>query len=882
MIHRFIRFFFSVTFFSALLVILPGSLRSSASIDSTAGLRWAEVDKGIPSYAYRAGAMLIQKNKISSISQIYGALMFDGTKWNTNTNTSTFPRSDFSGNMFLDSRGITYVGGVRADYDGVTPYSYIFESSDGLNYVPVQQFVDVNGHGIIWNFTEDKYGNVWAGEFTGKTSTTGAHLWRRRPDGTWTNVANWALPEWHIHHVYYDPYRDALYVAIGDNDHGILKLSSDKINADGISASDFSFILPRFPDGSYVEVTAITSDSSYLYVGMDMHTSFGTKTRAIARITDNNVTQTIEAVYPLAGCGIWQWADVDNAGNIIFSSNGINEWNCTNNYVNKIVVSSDHGSTWLVVKDFGSSATSKGLQYTGLASHYSTNWSGLYGGGNGWGGPAHRATIGRIIPANSTFYVDGTNGVDWTNFGISPSSPVKTLNYLELLDIQPGDTVQFVGTNAYTKPLIAGWSGNNTAKILLRGNPFSTFTGGNIANLPAVSETFESSKDLWNFLVNETGGTITADTTVVHSGSHSAKIVRDTGIVYLRLKNVPATNLFEGDTMYMSYWVYYPTDQTSNSDTAMLRLLDDSNYELDVKLFPQGTENLTNELILNVPAWSSYQIPSRHNLTSGTWHKIYIENYLHSTSGSFKLYVDNDLWFNVNGIKTITPGGKLFVAYFYNFEKPITYYIDDFKFGKLPFDARGALNINENSYLDYGGFRIAGTNGVTISSNSNDVVVHDSIFNGLTADAIANYSNANINFYYNTIYGSGRYGLYTAGNATLINNIIYNSTTNDVFIDTGASLTGSHNWFKDSGSGGTGNYIDGGNTTWSGADPGFANLSSGNFNLLPSSPVIDAGIEIAGFTTDFVGTTRPVGLAPDIGALEFSLIYQMFVPLLSK
>jgi hypothetical protein len=147
-----------------------------------------------------------------------------------------------------------------------------------------------------------------------------------------------------------------LYVAIGDQDHGILKLPANKINAEGISASDFSFILPTFADGTPVEVTAMTSDANYLYVGMDMHAPYGPKSRAIARITDDNNTQTIEVVYPLAKCAVWQWADVDDAGNIIFSAVGINEWYCTNNYVNQIVVSSDHGTTWTMV-DFRSTSS---------------------------------------------------------------------------------------------------------------------------------------------------------------------------------------------------------------------------------------------------------------------------------------------------------------------------------------------------------------------------------------------------------------------------------------------------------------------------------------------------------------------------------------------
>ncbi len=860
-----VRILFSFFIFAPLFLIPQGS------IDSTAGLRWAQVDKGVASYAYRAGAMMIQKDRISSISQIYGTLMFDGTRWHSTTDPTKFPRSDYMGNMFLDSRGIVYVGGVRADYNrSNTPYSFIFESTDGLNFTPVQQFVDVTGGGKIWNFTEDKYGNVWAGEYTSHSNTTGAHLWRRRPNGTWTNVANWAPPEDHIHNVYYDPYRDALYVAIGDQDRGILKLPSDKINADGISASDFVFILPTFSDGTPVEVTAMTSDARYLYVGMDMHSPRGTKTRAIARITDNNTTQTIEVVYPLEGCTVWQWADVDDAGNIIFSSIGINEWSCANNFVNRIVASSDHGTTWTMVKDFGSSSTSKGMAHTGLASHYASNWSGLYGGGSGWGRSDLRATIGRVMPTNATFYVDGTNGVDWTNFGISRSKPIKTLNYLEMLDIQPGDAVQFLGSSTYTEPLLVGWSGNATSKISLRGNTTSTFVGGNAANAPALIETFESAKGLWNFTIGETGGAVTADTSIVHNGTQSAKVAREgSGTVYLRLKNVAGIDINEGDTMYLSYWVYYPTDQTSRSDPTMLRLLDNSNYEVKMMLYPQSTSNLLNEIVLNVPAWSSWNIPARRSLASGTWHKIYIEDYLHSTRGSIKLYVDNALWINANGIKTVTTGGKMNDIYFYNSQNPITYYIDDLKLAKSPLDAHGAIDTNDHSHLDIGGFRIQGTNGVIVSSNTTDVDLHNSIFNSLATDAIIVHGSTNLNFYYNTIFGSGRYGIYVTGSATLKNNVIYNSAANDVFIVAGASLFGRNNWFKDSGKGGTGAYIDVGSTTWSGADPVFVNSGSGDFHLSSSSPLIDAGTYVAGLTSDFAGTMRCQGAAPDIGAFEF-------------
>ncbi|MGA2585542.1 MAG: choice-of-anchor Q domain-containing protein [Candidatus Aminicenantales bacterium] len=855
------RFRYGVKYLFSFFCSIAFFLSFHSSVYATT-LRWIQVDKGVVSHAYRAGSMMVQKDKITAINQVYGTCMFDGTKWN---DVGTPSPSRTVGDMFLDSRGIVYIGGVKTD----DSKSYIFESTDGLNFTPVQQFIDASGNGYIWNFTEDKYGNVWAGEYT--SSSTGAYLWRRRPNGTWTNVASWPS-ERHIHQVYYDPYRDSLYVAIGDNDHGILKLPSNKINADDISAIYFSFILPTDPNGKGVEVTAMTSDSSYIYVGLDMH-SPNINARSIARINDNGTTQSMEYVYILPTCAVWNWAHVDDNGVVIFFANSTTEFTCkSGNYFSKILASDDHGTTWQVVKDYGNtfSNVTGSNGSVGLPSYYATNWSGLYGTGNGSGGKSFRGSIGRVIPVNSTFYVDGNNGVDWTNIGISQSRPIKTLNYLEMLDIQPGDTVRFVGTNTYSDPLMAGWSGNSTSKISVRGNTTSIFSGGNIANVPAVAETFESEKGSWNFTVNETGGSITADTSIVHEGAQSAKVVRGkSGAVYLRLKNVVTTNINEGDTMYISYWFYYPNDQTDNSDQNMFSILDNSSYEFRTLLKPPANSAYQNEIVLDAPQNSNWAIPSRKSLTSGSWHKMYIEDYLHSTSGSFKMYVDNQLWLNVNGIKTITAGGKLNAIYFYPYQNPITFYIDDFKFSKLPFDSRGAINTNDNNYLDIGNFKFQGINGALLSSNTTNVDLHDSVFNGLTNDAIISNGSASINYYYNTIFGSGRYGINAASSATLKNNVIYNSKTNDVFVGLGATLTGSNNWFKDSCKGGTGTYTDAGSATWSGADPAFVNSGIGDFHLLASSPLIDAGTTVTGFASDFAGTTRPQRAAPDIGAFEY-------------
>ena len=65
-------------------------------------------------------------------------------------------------------------------------------------------------------------------------------------------------------------------------------------------------------------------------------------------------------------------------------------------------------------------------------------------------------------------------------------------------------------------------------------------------------------------------------------------------------------------------------------------------------------------------------------------------------------------------------------------------------------------------------------------------------------------------------------------------------------------------------------------------DVGFANLAgktAADFAIVQaSSPVVDAGVDVAGNALDFFNRTRPIGKAPDIGALEFGASQAQCLP----
>lgn len=104
-------------------------------------------------------------------------------------------------------------------------------------------------------------------------------------------------------------------------------------------------------------------------------------------------------------------------------------------------------------------------------------------------------------------------------------------------------------------------------------------------------------------------------------------------------------------------------------------------------------------------------------------------------------------------------------------------------------------------------------------------------------------------------------------NATfnLNNTISYDSDGADITIAAGKTVTGDYNWFQDAGKAGDGTYTDGGNTTWSAADPLFK--SATDYSLTGASPCINAGSNAVWYGTASVTSYNGLGITNAAGAI---------------
>jgi hypothetical protein len=155
----------------------------------------------------------------------------------------------------------------------------------------------------------------------------------------------------------------------------------------------------------------------------------------------------------------------------------------------------------------------------------------------------------------------------------------------------------------------------------------------------------------------------------------------------------------------------------------------------------------------------------------------------------------------------------------------------------------------------------------------NNVFVN--MYQGLLVDGSGGSSNiTGLRFYNNTVDNVTQEGvtlIADAPAAQIINNIFCNvgaGGDNYLSVDsTSSNFTAVDNdmWMSNDSMPGT--Y--GSNATSINENPQFVNLSTLNFHLSASSPMIDAGQTLSQVTHDYDGVSRPQGGAYDIGAFEY-------------
>jgi hypothetical protein len=216
----------------------------------------------------------------------------------------------------------------------------------------------------------------------------------------------------------------------------------------------------------------------------------------------------------------------------------------------------------------------------------------------------------------------------------------------------------------------------------------------------------------------------------------------------------------------------------------------------------------------------------------------------------------------------------------------------------------GSANVTLRANTFIGNSSLSDGGGTSISGGSLITVLTNNIFVDNNADSdgggahirgggiIATLTNNTVTLNSASGVGGGLNIVLLQGTelANIFNNIVYNNTAtgdgDDIFVDddfddnlTGSSVNLFNNDFSDFHSkcentiGCTSNVTSADNID---ADPLFINAIAGNVGISSGSPVIDAGDPAAPDlpVTDFLGNPRIIGAAPDIGAIEFTGMFQ--------
>jgi len=735
---------------------------SIKNIGSESGsLQWMGLRNLFGPYAFfaqaPAGSMFVNSDgSMLLASDFYGSKGWDGNKISGTDKTIYINgRINFKG-----SDGVYY----SSHYDTTAKRGWIVECSNGYSFAKIQEYYNSTfekdvGESISvvsWNFTEDKNGNIWTGEYGLGTplELSSAVLWRKR-NGTWENVivfdgANGTIKERHVHWVYYCPHQDKLYVALGDNDNGILYLPGSKLDQEVITSSDFVRFRPYNTSWPLATgkmcVVPITSDANYRYASLDIHVD-GANNRAILRWADDdaNISEVVyEESYTTGAYGVLAWWAHSYNGVVVFSyavEGTTGE--------NKIVFSGDQGETWTERITSNKTNAAGGLRSAFLPSYYDTTWAGIYAGGAACVAD-DRPVVGRIGT--------GRISISPTGFDYSLGSegyPLKNHDFLPAL-LSDNKNVRFNGE--FTQPVAVNLSG-----CKLSGGKFSGTAVGVAAGL---SETFEALQASWTF--TSTAGA-SAESTIVASGSQSAKILTADGT-----SNPKIYKYYyfcdSGDVSHIKFKYYLAANVVANGRFKMAQINGSSTSRYEIYVRGAGASFIQNELTLaetsRAALWmqSGYTVPDLPGvvISAEEWHDIELIIGGHVDEGYFKILVDGKLAAHVVGQTLATAAERFSYFSLEAYGSANSFYVDEFQSWK------------NTEPADLGSLNIAGSGNLVsaITASVNPVINNATttrfasmLLRDMTGDAFE-----------------------TTGDTSVKNSIFTNITGNDI-VDNGATVT---------------------------------------------------------------------------------------------
>jgi hypothetical protein len=174
-------------------------------------------------------------------------------------------------------------------------------------------------------------------------------------------------------------------------------------------------------------------------------------------------------------------------------------------------------------------------------------------------------------------------------------------------------------------------------------------------------------------------------------------------------------------------------------------------------------------------------------------------------------------------------------------------------------------------YITISGFKIINTKmGVRAYISTNTKFFNNIIVNASQVGIISDFADPTNIFYNNTVFNSFIGIGANSSNPLVTNNIVANSTYAGV---SALPSSANYNLVYNNVTNYFGGSVPGANDV--NLDPLFVNAAGGDFSLQPTSPAINAGVDLtaSGVTTDILGHSRPKAGAFDIGAYEDTNYY---------